>query len=184
MRISERNGVFEDFFEHRSYLIMQYSQGDLNKKEFIKRNFDYLVLRNMTPYIKVDSYEKGMYNYQYFNVMAKYYKALSRDVYNTKKHQKYYNYYLNLANKFYHEKDKSVLSILKIEEFKDMDAYYIKCQSKALQNLLYEIVLNNKKEAIFHSKAKWLLNVLIEEKIFNNVTKKSIIDHYINEKCY
>ena len=65
-----------------------------------------------------------------------------------------------------------------------MDAYYIKCQSKALQNLLYEIVLNNKKEAIFHSKAKWLLNVLIEEKIFNNVTKKSIIDHYINEKYY
>ena len=60
MRLSERNGVFEDFFEHRSYLIMQYSQGDLNKKEFIKRNFDYLVLRNMTPYIKVDSYEKGI----------------------------------------------------------------------------------------------------------------------------
>lgn len=184
MRSTKRKGLFEDFFEHRSFLIMQYSQGDLSKKEFIKKNFDYLILRNMVPYVKVDSYEKGMYNYQYYNIMAKYYKGLAREVFKTKKHTRYYNYYMNLANKFYEEKDRSILSILKVEEFKNMDAYYIKCQSKALQNLLYEIVLTKHKEAIFHSKAKWLLNILEDENIFEDTTKKSIIDNYINEKYY
>ena len=83
-------------------------------------------MRNAKPYIKVDSYEKGMYNYQYYNVMAKYYRALSKDVRNTKKHSKYYNYYLNLTNKYYELKDKSVLNILRIQDFRNTKAYYIK----------------------------------------------------------
>ena len=64
---------------------MQYTNGDLSKREFLEKNFDYFQMRNARPYIKVDSYEKGMYNYQYYNVMAKYYRALSKDVRNTKK---------------------------------------------------------------------------------------------------
>ena len=184
MEYKRKKGVFEDFFEHRSFLIMQYTNGNLTKREFLQKNFDYFALRNARPYIKVDSYEKGMYNYQYYNVMAKYYRALSKDVRNTKKHSKYYNYYLNLTNKYYHLKDKSVLSILKIQDFRNTKAYFIKCQSKTLRNELYEIVLEDKKEAIFHSKAQWLLKVLQEENIFDEGMKTSIIDHYINEKYY
>lgn len=184
MKTLGEKSLFEDFFEHRAFLIMQYTNGDLTKREFLQKNFDYLILKNTRPYIKVDSYEKGMYNYQYYNVMAKYYRSLSREFYNSKKHSRYYNHYLNLANKYYHEKDRSVLSILKIENFENMDAYFIKCKSKALRNELYEIVLNDHQMAIFHSKAKWLLDILIEENIFEETTKKSLIDSYVNEKYY
>ena len=163
---------------------MQYSNGDLNKREFLQKNFDYFALRNARPYIKVDSYEKGMYNYQYYNVMAKYYRTLAIDVKNTKKHMRDYGYYLNLTNKYYHLKDRSVLSILKLQNFENTSSYYIKCESKALRNELYEIVLEDKKEAIFHSKAPWLLKILKNENIFEDEMKTSIIDHYINERYY
>lgn len=163
---------------------MQYTNGDLTKREFLQKNFDYFALRNAKPYIKVDSYEKGMYNYQYYNVMAKYYRALAIDVRNTKKHTRYYGYYLNLTNKYYHLKDTSVLSILKLQNFENTVSYYVKCESKALRNELYEIVLEDKKEAIFHSKAPWLLNILKNENIFEDKMKTSIIDQYINEKYY
>lgn len=163
---------------------MQYTNGDLSKREFLQKNFDYFAIRNAKPYIKVDSYEKGMYNYQYYNVMAKYYRFLSKDVKNTKKHSKYYNYYLNLTNKYYDLKDESVLDILYIQDFKNVRAYFINCESKSLRNELYEIVLEDKKEAIFHSKAPWLLEILKKESVFEDEMKTSIIDHYINEKYY
>ena len=47
-----------------------------------------------------------------------------------------------------------------------------------------EIVLEDKKEAIFHSKAPWLLKILKNENIFEDEMKTSIIDHYINERYY
>lgn len=182
VNVVRRRGLFEDFFEHRSFLIMQYTNGDLSKREFLNKNFEYFVCNNAKPYIKIDSYEKGMYNYQYYNVMAKYYRMLSKEVRNTKKHNRYYNYYLNLVKNYYHKKDESVLNILKICNFENVDAYFIKCDSKALKNELYEIVLYDKKEAIFHSKSKWLLEILQREKIFCPEMKRSIIDEYINER--
>lgn len=177
-----KKNKFEDFFERRSFLIMQYNNGDITKKEFLQYNFDYFLEENARPYIKIDSYEKGMYNYQYYNGMAKYYRMLAKDVKNTKKHSRYYNYYLNLGNKFYHEKDETALKILRIQDFKNVSSYYIKCESKKLENVLYEIVLEDRKEAIFHSKAIWLLDILKKENVFKEGIKSSLIEEYINEK--
>lgn len=184
MKLGGQKRLFEDFFKHRSLLIMKYSSGDLTKREFLQKNFDYFILKNAKPYIKIDSYEKGMYNYQYYNVMAKYYRALAKEVKGTKKHSRYYNYYLNLANNYYEEKDESMLAILKFQQFKNMQAYFIECESKALRNLLYEIVLKDKNEAIFHSKSQGILNILKENRVFEDVMKTSLIDTYINERYY
>ncbi|CDZ74983.1 hypothetical protein ING2D1G_0824 [Peptoniphilus sp. ING2-D1G] len=161
---------------------MQYNNGDISKKEFLKYNYDYFICENAQPFLKVDSYEKAMFNYQYYNGMAKYYRMLAKEVRNGKKHTKYYNYYLNLGNKFYKCKDESILSILKLSNFENISSYYIKCDSKALKNILYEIVLEDKKEAIFHSKAPWLLKILKEKGIFSSGIRKSLIEDYINEK--
>lgn len=114
--------------------------------------------------------------------MAKYYKMLAREVKNTKKHSRYYNYYLNLGNKFYHEKDETAFKILKLQNFENVSSYYIKCESKKLNHVLYEIVLEDKKEAIFHSKARWLLEILKSERVFEDIEKSSLIEEYINEK--
>ncbi|MBL7575029.1 hypothetical protein SAMN00017477_0551 [Peptoniphilus asaccharolyticus DSM 20463] len=177
-----KKNKFEDFFERRSFLIMQYSNGDISKKEFLQYNYEYFAGENARPFIKIDSYEKGMYNYQYYNGMAKYYRMLAREVKNTKKHSRYYNYYLNLGNKYYHEKDETAFKILKLQNFENVSSYYIKCESKSLKHILYEIVLEDKKEAIFHSKAIWLLDILKNEKVFEEVEKSSLIEEYINEK--
>ncbi|MBU5437381.1 hypothetical protein KQI42_05130 [Tissierella sp. MSJ-40] len=182
MNSYKKRGMFETFFDNRSSLIVQFKNGDITKKEFLEYNFDFVQKMNVKPFLKVDSYEKGMYNYQYYNVLAKYYTMLAKDVKKTKKHQKYYPYYLNKGNNYYHEKDRATLNLLRYLEFQNVEAYFIKVQSRFLQDKLYEIVLLDYKEAIFHSKAIWLLNVLKEEGVFKEGKKVSLIDEYINEK--
>lgn len=180
--IYKRKGIFDDFFDHRSSLIIQFNNGDISKREFLEYNFDLVRKTNLKPFLRVDTYEKGMFNYQYYNVLAKYYTMLAKEIRNTRKHQKYYTYYLNKGNNYYHEKDRAALSLLRYLEFRGVEAYYIEVQSKLLKDKLYEIVLLDYKEAIFHSKAQWLLDILREEGVFIEDKKTSLIDEYINER--
>jgi len=176
-----KKGLFETFFENRSSLILQYENGDISKKEFLQYNYDFVTGMNVKPFLRVDSYEKGMYNYQYYNVLAKYFRMLAKDIKNSRKHQKYYITYLNKGNNYYHEKDKSALAVLRLIEFKNVEAYFIKVESKGLKDKLYEVVLKDYKEAIFHSKAEWLLDILKQEGVFFDKKRVSIINEYINE---
>ncbi len=176
-----RKGMFESFFADRSSLIVQFKNGDITKREFIENNYDIVTKMNIKPFLKIDSFEKGMYNYQYYNVMAKYFTTLAKEIKNTKKHQKYYVYYLNKGNHYYHEKDNAALGLIRFIEFKNVEAYYVKVKSKSLQDKLFEVVLKDYKEAIFHSKAQWFLEILKEEGVFIEGMKPSLIDGYINE---
>ena len=175
-------GIFDTFFDNRTSLIIQYDNGDISKKEFLEYNFDFVQEMNIKPFTKVDSYEKGMYNYQYYNVLAKYYTMLAKDIRKSGKHEKYSKYYRNIGNKYYHEKDKATLQLLKYLKFKNVEAYFIKMESRFLEDKLYEIVLLNYNEAIFHSKSEWLLKILKNEGVFIEEKKKSLIDDYINER--
>lgn len=178
--LKKRNN-FDSFFDMRSSLIVQFGNGDITKKQFLEYNYDLVMHMNLKPFLKVDSYEKGMYNYQYYNVLAKYFNMMAKNVKNTRKHNRYYNYYLNKGNNYYHEKDKATLDIITYLEFKGMEAYYIDMNSRLLDGKLYEIVLLNYEEAIFHSKAIWLLNILKEKGVFIDKKRVSLIDGYINE---
>lgn len=178
---SNKSRIFERFFDNRSSLIVQFRNGDITKKQYLEYNYDLVKRMNLKPFLRLDSYEMGMYNYQYYNVLAKYFTMLAKDIKNTRKHQRYYNYYLNKGNNYYHEKDKAALSLLRYLDFKGVEAYYINVNSKSLNDKLYEIVLLDYKEAIFHSKAIWLLDILREERIFIEGKKDSLIDEYINE---
>ena len=75
----KRKGIFETFFQNRSSLIIQYTNGDITKKEFLEYNFDFVQEMNIKPFSRIDSFEKGMYNYQYYNVLAKYYTMLAKE---------------------------------------------------------------------------------------------------------
>lgn len=177
----KNSSTFKSFFDRRSSLIIQFGNGDITKKQFLEYNYDLVMNMNLKPFFKVDSYEKGMYNYQYYNVLAKYFNMMAKNIKNTRKHQRYYNYYLNKGNNYYHEKDKAALNILIFLEFKGVEAYYIKMNSKRLDDKLFEIVLLDYDEAIFHSKADWLLDILKEKGVFVEKKKVSLIDGYINE---
>jgi hypothetical protein len=178
----KRKGIFETFFQNRSSLIIQYTNGDITKKEFLEYNFDFVQEMNIKPFSRIDSFEKGMYNYQYYNVLAKYYTMLAKDIRRSGKHSKYYTYYKNMGNEYYHQKDRATLQLLRFLEFENVEAYFIQVESKFLQDKLYEIVLLDYKEAIFHSKSYWLLGILKEEGVFLEGKKKSLIDGYINER--
>ncbi len=174
-------GQFKGFFDKRSSLIVKYESGSITKREFLESNYNLVMKMNLKPFLRIDSYEMGMYNYQYYNVLAKYFTMMAKDIRCAKKRQRYYKYYLNKGNNYYHEKDKAVLNLLEYLNFKGVEAYYVDVNSKTLNNKLYEIVLLDYKEAIFHSKALWLLNILKEKGVFKDEKKKSLIDDYINE---
>lgn len=176
----KKNSLFETFFENRNSLIIQFNNGDLSKKEFITENFNFITGLNIKPFIKVDSYEKGMFNYQYYNSMAKYYLMLAKELNNDSKHRRYYVNYLNTGNGLYHKKDITTLKILKIFNFEGVSSYFIKTNSKSLDGKLYEIIIKGYDEAIFHSKALWLIDILKKEDVFLSKKKRSIIDSYIN----
>lgn len=181
---SRSDGVFEAFFKNRSSLIIQFREGEITKKQFLENNYDLVRKMNLKPFLRIDSYEMGMYNYQYYNVLAKYFTMLANDIKNDnnqRRQQRYYNYYFNKGNNYYHEKDKAALDLLEFLEFKGIEAYFIKMESKSLNGKLYEIVLLDYEEAIFHSKSTWLIGKLREQGVFQEVQKVSIIDAYINE---
>lgn len=182
INVNNRRDMFGDFFRKRSLIIEKLSKGEINKKQFMEDNYNLVRRSSIIPFLKIDTYEKGMYNYQYYNVLAKYYNMLAHEAKDIRKNQKYYQDYLNKSNNFYHEKDRMTLEILKYLKFKGVEAYYIEMESKRLSGELFEIALLDYEEAIFHSKAKWLLDVLQEEGVFLNNERKSVIDHYINER--
>lgn len=180
MLIEEAKEISSSFLETRNSLIESYSDGEITKKEFLEDNFNYLKKLNIKPFKEIDSFEKGMYNYQYYNILAKYYnmKVLeAREDFS----DKFYSY-RDMRNRYYHEKDKVTMSFLKFLEFKDIKAYYVEMESDTLDDQIYEIVLLNYEKAIFHSKSFWLLKKLREKNVFLREKKKSLIDEYINEK--
>jgi len=174
--------MFQNFFDNRSSLIIQYANGDISKREFLEYNFDIVQNMNVKPFSRIDSYEKGMYNYQYYNALAKYYNMLAKDARRSEEHKKYYTYYKNKGTQYYEDKDRATLELLKYLNFANMEAYFIQVESKYLQDKLYEIVLLDYEEAIFHSKSLWLLQILKEKGIFVEGMRTSLIDEYINER--
>ncbi|MDF2676951.1 MAG: hypothetical protein K0Q97_1265 [Bacillota bacterium] len=174
--------IFDEFFEHRDMLIIQHMNGDINKKEYLELNYNYMLEKSVKPFERIDSFEKGMYNYQYFNMMAKYHRMVAQDIKEKGKHISFYSKYLQEADYYYNEKDKTSFRLLRFLQYDNVEAYFIKMESVLLEGKLYEIVLKDFEFAVLHSKSIWLLEVLKKEKVFLEGRKKSVIDYYVNEK--
>jgi hypothetical protein len=174
--------IFDEFFEHRDMLIIQHMNGDINKKEYLELNYNYILEKNIKPFQRIDSFEKGMYNYQFYNMMAKYHKMIAQEIKDKGKHISFYNKYLQEADYFYNEKDKTSFRLLRFLHYENVEAYFIKMESSTLEGKLYEIVLKDYEYAVLHSKCLWLLDVLRKEKVFIDGKKKSVIDYYVNQK--
>ncbi|WP_130807551.1 DUF6648 family protein [Senegalia massiliensis] len=182
MICDKQESKFEKFFKHRESLIMQFKIGDISKKEYIMANVNFIEKLNIKPFKKIDSFEKGMYNYQYYNMLAKYYYMEAKNLKDKGEPLKYYQSFLDEGYFYYGEKDKSTLKLLKFLKFENMEAYYIKVNSDSLQGRLYEIHLKNYDKAILHSKSFKILDILKKEKVFIDSSRKSLIDEYVNVK--
>lgn len=174
--------IFDDFFEHRDMLIIQHMNGDINKKEYLELNYKYMIEKSIKPFQQIDSLKKGMYNYQYYNMMAKYHRMLAQDIKDKGKHVSFYSKFLEEADYYYNEKDKTSFRLLRFLHYENVEAYFIKMESSRLEGKLYEIVLKDYEFAVLHSKSIWLLEVLKKENVFLDGIKLSVIDYYVNQK--
>lgn len=183
MSYRPQESVFDKFFNNRAALIYQFRKGDITKREFIEEHYAFIQRLNLKPFkYRIDSFEKGLYNYQYYNMMAKYSYMKSKDAKLQKKHPKIAMQLQQDAQYYYKQKDKTIIKLLEHLDFVNVEAYYIKVKSPVLKDKLFEIVLKDYDDVIFHSISQWVVERLREEGVFDEQKKKSMIDKYINEK--
>lgn len=187
---------FDKFLQNRQSLLLQYKMGDLTKNEFIEANFNTIERLGIEPFKKIDNVKKAIYNYQYYNVLAKYYYSLAKDFPAGSKQRASF---MEQSNNYYYEKDKVTMTLLRLLDFKNVEAYFVKVKSKKLKNKLFEIVIKDPDvlyeinalsfhngmdadDLVLHSKNPFILKRLKEEGVFLNEKKKSVADNYINQK--
>lgn len=170
----------ETFFKKRNDLIFELSNGKIDKISFLEKNYELIQNLNMKPLLNISSLEEGMYNYQYYNILAKFFKQKSILYSNNNKKQKKYNENLMKSNNYYAEKDKYLLRMIDFLDENSTEAYFIDMNSKRLNNSLFEIVVKDIEFAIFHSMNIGILQKLKEKNIFVNEIRISKIDDYVN----
>jgi hypothetical protein len=170
---------FERFMKNRQNLIKQYEKGDFTKEEFIEENYRCIMSLGIKPFRKIDNIKKGIYNYQYYNSLAKYYQKRAHEL--EKRHEARQDF-LEMANHFYHKKDKTTEKMLKLVDFQKIEAYYVKVKSLNLKNKLIEIVFTEYDNVVLHSKSDAVASLLARENILIDKEKKSLTDSYINQK--
>ena len=168
---------FKRFFSHRNKLIENLDNKEIDKKDFIKENYELIYKIDMKPFANPNNYEKCMYNYQYYNILAKYFYNLSKKKGVNVKKQKLYK---DKSRNYYNEKDKSIKNIIKILDKNDIEAYYVKSISKKLNEKLVEIHIKSFEKSILHTLNNEIINSLKEKGVFEDEIRKSIIDEYIN----
>lgn len=182
MNYVQGRNLFKEFTAMRESLIFQYKKGDLSKREYIHESHNMLMHLEASPFNNVDSFEKAVFNYHYYNTMAKYMGMKAADLKKKQKHQELYRQIIKRKDQYYHQKDIMSWKAVNIIDFTNVEAYNIKVASSFLKNDLFEIVFKDFPSVVFHSRSKWLKEKLEEEKLFENKIKHSIIETYVNER--
>jgi hypothetical protein len=169
--------ALQKYFNYRQALIDQYIKGDMTKREYLEENMSAVLALDIKPFKRIDTVDKGLFNYQYYNAMAKEARMTSR-CYSDFEMKKMY---CEKSDYFYSKKDYSTLKVLELMDFKGVSAYKIKVRSKELRGKLFEIVLEDNR-MILHSANELILKRLAEEACLEEGTKRSLIDGYINQR--
>ncbi len=170
--------AIQKYFKYRQSLIDQYVKGDMTKREYLQRNYEAVVYGDIGPFRNMDTVEKALFNYQYYNALAKEAKLISttRDMdYELKQD------HIEKSNYFYSKKDKATMTVLRMLDYRGVEAYFVKVKSKFLKGKLFEIVIEEE-DVILHSTSPLILKCLREEGVFSEGSRKSLIDDYVNHR--
>ena len=170
--------AIQKYFKYRQSLIDQYAKGDMTKREYLQRNYEAVVYGDIGPFHNMDTLEKALFNYQYYNALAKEMKSISTT------HDMDYELkqdYIEKSNYYYAKKDKATLRALRILDFQGIEAYFIKIRSRFLKGKLFEILIAEE-NIILHSTNTLILKCLREEGVFFEESRKSVIDDYVNHR--
>lgn len=182
LRYIHGENLFEKFSNHREALIEQFKKGDISKKEFIEQNYSFIQRMNIKPFKNVDNFDKAIFNYQYYNMMAKYCFLQAKQMRKNDKHTDLTNDLMDKVNYNYRKKDDSTLKAIELLNYTNVEAYYIKVSSENLKKQLFEVTFKDYPKIILHSRNQWLVNRLRDEMVFKEGVRRSLIDNYINEK--
>ena len=138
--------AIQKYFKYRQSLIDQYAKGDMTKREYLQKNYEAVVYGDIGPFRNMDTVEKALFNYQYYN-----------------------------------RKDRATLTALRMLDFRGVVAYFVKVRSRFLKGKLFEIVIEEE-NIILHSTSPLILNCLREEGVFQEESRKSLIDEYVNHR--
>lgn len=178
-----QNRIYEQFFEQRRILIKRLEANELTKSEYVEETYAFIKSLNMEPSNgPVTSIEEGLYNYQYYNMLAKYYRqeaqALKyKDPFKAKD-------YRDLVEKYYKNKDSVTVKLLEYLEYKGVESYYVHIKSRNLRGRLIEIVLTDYDLAVLHTMNDHIIKKLKKNNVLRKGQHKSVIDDYINTKYY
>ena len=171
----------QKYFKHRQNLIDQYAKGDMTKREYLKANYKAVIHNDIGPFSILDNVDKCLFNYQYYNALAKEKKGASYEKgleYELKRD------YISQSNYYYRKKDHATRHALRLLDYENVEGYYVKVKSSELKGKLFEIVCRDygMYDMILHSTNEGILNNLREEGVFTEGSRVSLIDDYINAK--
>lgn len=179
MAVSE-SAKLKEFITLRAEYIDLLDGGVLTKDQFNVLNSKLFTKLNLRPFSKLDSFDKALFNYNYYNTKAK--LALhNANRYREQKKVKKFRREDSLKLNFYEEKDKATLAMINLEDPSNIEAYYINLHSRSLSNTIFEVYFKGKDKVILHSKSEYIKDRLIELGVFSPKVTRSIIDGYVNQ---
>ncbi|WP_311492809.1 DUF6648 family protein, partial [uncultured Anaerococcus sp.] len=152
----------------------------IDKDEFLARNYDFLVNLDLKPFSNIRQLEEAIYNYQYYNIMAKYANAQAFKLQNSSKKKKIYTKLINDRENYYYLKDLATESLIDLVGFENIESYFINLKSKRLTGQIFEIYVTSFDKLILHSKNKKILCKLRQGNSFCEEIRESLIDSYVN----
>ncbi|MDO5026267.1 MAG: hypothetical protein Q4E50_00385 [Tissierellia bacterium] len=177
--IQSESEKLKDFIRLRSEYIDLLDQGHLSKIEFNEKNNKLFSQLNLRPFSRLDTFEKALFNYNYYNTKAKI-ALFNCNRFREQKRERRYKKELNYKLNCYDEKDKATLAMIKLEDPKNIEAYYINLHSKNLATSIFEICFLAKDKVILHSKSEQIRLLLEDLGVFKNELMDSLIDSYVN----
>ena len=162
-----------NYISLRNKLIDRLGCGDLDKVGFLFENYMLITRFNIKPFISPDTIDKCLYNYQYFNTLAKYNKTYP-DKRLARKN-------IDMVKFFYDKKDQTIKAIISHKDAGIINAYPIRLHSKRLNKELMEIVLEDQEKCILHSLDPEIKKTLIKMKVYDDKPRESIISDYVNK---
>ena len=175
---NEKLKAFEAFRKESIDLL---EESIYDKDSFLDANFSYIIKLDLKPFTEINTISQAIYNYQYYNVMAKKANIEAKKLTNNIKKKKQYLKLINNRENFYQLKDVATLKLLEIINFKGVESYYIILRSKRLKGEIFEINVKGLDYVILHSKNKGILELLKKHEVFSNEKRPSLIDSYVNK---
>jgi len=106
---------------------------------------------DIKPFQKIDNVKKAIYNYQYYNVLAKYYQKKAHDL--SRNHEARSDF-LEQSNYYYSKKDEVTAKLLRLLDFKGIEAYFVKVKSKNLRKSCLKLCFWTMTTLFFTQKVK------------------------------